>query len=355
MKYLDNMRTILKNELIGDFIVVIIFMFLIYYLLILTSCSTNEHKPETIIAQQPALSKTDKLNAELMQVKKSESDKTAQSGDYKIGPEDLIDVDVFQAPELKTSVRVSSRGFIKLPLGGNINASGHSVSELEMIIAESLSKYMNEPLVSVFVKEYRSQKISVLGYVKTPGIFYVSGQKTVLDLISLAGGLTTEAGDICIIQRTSEPDQKGETRTENIVIDLSELLMNGHYEMNMPVRAGDVINVQKSGVFFVDGAVAAPGLYSLHGRVTLMQAMSMAKGLNWEASRTDIKIYRDTGKPEREVLTVSYSEILDEKTVDIDIKDKDIIIVDRNGFKSVLKGLAATLNFGTLSLGRAAY
>jgi polysaccharide export outer membrane protein len=207
-------------------------------------------------------------------------------------------------------------------------------------------------LVSVFIKEYKSKQISVLGYVKSPGIFYVTGQKTVLDLISMAGGLTADAGDICVVQRTSAADTKEEKKSENIVIDLNELLINGHYDLNIPVHASDVINIQKSGVFFVDGTVGAPGLFPLKGRVTLVQALTMAKGLNWEASRGDIRIFRENGKIERDIITVDYDAILDRKAADIDLKDKDIIIVGHNTVKGIIKGLAATLNFGMFSLGK---
>jgi len=351
MKYFENTRKVLKNDLIADMIMVAIFIMLIFFTLLLTSCANNDVRPEKALLQQPALAKNDKLNDRLLQ-KRAESTINASSADYSIGPDDLLEISVFEVPELKTTVRVSSGGYIKLPLGDAIRAKGLTVSELESLIAVRLKKYCNEPTVTIFIKEHRSQQISVLGYVKAPGIFYVSGQKSLLDLLSLAGGLTAEGADICIVQRTSAADQDGNRHVENIAVDINELLTNGRAELNIPVISGDIIHVPKSGVFFVDGAVASPGLFPLKGKVSLVQALSMAKGLNYEAARGDIKIYRDNGSQERELIAADYNAILDGKNQDIDLKDKDIIIVEKNGVKSFIKGIATTLNFGMFSVGK---
>jgi polysaccharide export outer membrane protein len=190
--------------------------------------------------------------------------------------------------------------------------------------------------------------------VKTPGIYYATGQKTVLDLISMAGGLTAEGADTCVIQRISGPDQNGKREVENIAVDLHELLIKGRAELNVPVFSGDVIHVPKAGVFFVDGSVGSPGLYQLKDNITLVQALTMAKGLNYEAYRSGIKIYRDNGKPEREVIAANYDEILDGKKRDIVLQDKDIIIVGPNALKTVIKGLAGYMTFGAFSLGHGA-
>ncbi len=349
MKNFDKISKVLRNDLISGVIMVVIFIALVFVSMMLTSCASNDARPEKAILQQPALAKSEKLNNELFQ--KSTLTKNVSGADYKIGPDDLLEIEVFQAPELKTAVRVSSQGFIKLPIGDMIKAGGCTVAQLESKISESLKKFMVEPMVSVFIKEYKSQQISVLGYVKTPGIYYVTGQKSLLDLLSMAGGLNPEGADTCVIQRSGS-DQNGKPQNENIVVDLNELLINGRSDLNIPVISGDIIHVPKCGVFFVDGAVSSPGLFPLKGKITLVQALSMAKGLNYEASRSDVKIYRDNGKPEREVITASYDAILDGKSRDIELQDKDIVIVDKSALKSILKGIAGTVDFGMFSLGK---
>lgn len=339
--------TILQNELFSGLIIVVIF-----FLLLLTSCAGTDDRTQALLLKQaaPAATETDTLNSELIQ-QMVQTRKSLSSADYKVGPEDLLEIDVFQVPELKTVARVSAKGYIKLHLVDEIKAEGLTVAELESLIATKLEKYLKEPVVSIFVKEYRSQQISVLGAVKNPQVYYVSGQRYLLDILSLAGGLTQEAGSICIVQTTADASN-GNSLREKIVVDLDELLINGRADLNVPVKSGDVIQVPKKGIFFVTGAVGSPGEFQIKSKTTLTEAIGMAKGLRYEASRSDIKIYRDTGKAQREVLTVDYDSVLAGKIPDSELKDKDIIIITENGFKSFIKGIAGTLNFGVFSLGK---
>ncbi len=288
-----------------------------------------------------AVTKSQKMNALLLERAIS----APRGGDYLLGPEDLLEIDVFQVEELKRTVRVTSSGFIKLPLAGKVKAAGLTVSGLEAVISERLRRYLEEPVVSVFVKEYRSQRITVLGAVNNPQVYAVTGQKSLLDMLSIAGGLSEDAGDICYVQR------KGET----IVIDLNDLLLRGNARLNIPVFAGDVIHVPKGGVVFVSGAVNAPGSFVMHGTVTLAQLIAMAKDLKYEARRDEIRIYRDTGKPTRDIIEVNYDEILEGERPDIVLRDKDIVIVPSSGIKNFFAGFVRTLrglvSFGSVSVG----
>lgn len=339
---------VLHNELFGGFIIVLIF-----FLLLLSSCASNEKLTQSVLLQHasPAASeKTELLNAKLIN-NNAVSRQASSSADYRIGPEDLLEIDVFQVPELKTSARVSAKGYIKLHLVDKIEAAGLTVAELESLIAKRLEQYMTEPVVSVFVREFRSQRISVLGSVKSPLVYYVTGQKYLLDMISMAGGLTPEAGSVCIVQTVTGGSTDQDAR-ERIVIDLNELLIKGRTELNIPVHSGDVIQVPRSGIFFVTGSVKEPGEFQLRGKTTLTQALSMAKGLSYEASSTDIKIYRDTGKPQREVLSVDYDAVLAGKNLDTELLDRDIIIIGNSPLKSFIKGIGGAINLGAISLGK---
>jgi len=353
-----TLQLVMQNDLFQSFI-----FFLIFVLLLLTSCAGPGTQHDAVISKYDAQIKNDDappgkseiLNAELAQ-KGQELRKAYSSADYKIGPEDLLEIDVFQVPELKTTARVSAKGYIKLPLTDSIEASGLSVSELETLIAKRLEKYVTEPLVGVFVKDYRSQQISVLGSVKDPKVYYATGQRYLLDMLSLAGGLTPEAGSICIVQRIS-PGNAGdkEATTEKIVIDLNKLLIDGNPDLNIPVHGGDIVQVPKSGIFFVDGAVKGSGEYNLKNKVTLTQAISMAKGLDDTASKSDIRIFRETGKPEREVITLDYDAVLSGQQKDIEIKDKDIIIVETSAIKRFLTKLTGGIGYGMFRLGGAGF
>jgi polysaccharide export outer membrane protein len=110
--------------------------------------------------------------------------------DYRVGAQDLLEISVFGVPDLSRTVRVNSSGGISLPLIGGVQAGGHTVSELEKILAELLSKnYLQNPQVSVFVKEYTSQRITLEGSLKNPGIYPITGKTTLLQAIAIGGGL----------------------------------------------------------------------------------------------------------------------------------------------------------------------
>lgn len=123
-------------------------------------------------------------------------DTTSASGeykggsDYRVGAQDLLEISVFGVPDLSRTVRVNSSGGISLPLIGGVQAGGHTVSELEKILAELLSRnYLQNPQVSVFVKEYTSQRITLEGSLKNPGIYPITGKTTLLQAIAIGGGL----------------------------------------------------------------------------------------------------------------------------------------------------------------------
>jgi len=253
---------------------------------------------------------------------------SAYRGDYILGSGDLISIDVFQVNELKGTVRVSTTGFIKLPLTGKIMVGGLTVAEAESEISEKLLRYLQDPIVNVFVKEYRSQNVTVLGAIAKPQVYTVTRQNFLLDILSIAGGLTKEAGDICYIQR------KGET----IVINIRDLLIGGQVRLNVPVFAGDLIHVPAGGVIFVNGSVKSPGSFVLQGTVTLSQAISMAKGFQFNAKQNQIRIYRDSGKETLDIIEVDYNKILTEMNKDIVLKDKDIVIVPKDGVKNFFGG-----------------
>lgn len=337
-----TLRMLYKNELITSLIA-----FFLFIVLLLTSCASNEKRNYSEISEYPATRKHDAINSALVN-RSMQSNTSISMADYKIGPEDLIEINVFQVVELNSTVRVSAKGYIKLPLVDEIKAAGLTASDLESLISKRLKAYVKEPIVSIFIKEYKSQQISVLGSVKHPGVYYATGQKYLLDMLSMAGGLTLDAGSVCIIRKA--PTDVNE-KIEKIVIDLEELLRSGNDELNIAVSAGDVIHVPKSGIFFVDGAVKNPGEFMLQRDTTLTQAISKAKGLQYVASRSSIKIVRDQGTRERLILPIDYDSILDGKKPDIPIQDKDIIIVSESAFKRFINTLTGGFNFSRFSVG----
>lgn len=280
----------------------------------------------------------------------------AAAGDYKIGPEDLIEITVFEVEKLNKTVRVSARGDISLPLLGILRVKGLTTTDLEKRVTDLLAeKYIKDPYVTVFIKEYRNQRISVIGMVEKPGIFEVAGQKTVLGMLAMAGGLKEDAGRLLFLLRPpllNEDDPKGAGASAQqapltLVIDLDEMLIKGDLTLNVPTFSGDVINVPASGKVFVGGDVQRPGGFPLKGKsLTLTQAIALAEGLKPEADGSEIKIFRFSGKGyEKEVLTFNYYDIVEAKAVDPYVKENDILIVPRSGVKNFWVGFRDFFRF----------
>jgi polysaccharide export outer membrane protein len=281
--------------------------------------------------------------------------------DYRIGPEDLLEISVFEVEKLNKTVRVSSQGNISIPLLGVLMVKGLTANQLERELTHLLAeKYLRNPQVSVFIKEYRSQRVSVLGAVKEPRVFEVTGQRTILDMLAMAGGLNDDAGGTLFLFRpshvgteapTKEKDPEGEG-PRTFIISLEELLVKGDLALNLPVIHGDVVNIPVSDKVFVGGEVWRPGGFLLGGKkMTLSQAVVLAGGLKPQARASETRIFRysqaGTG---REILTADVYAIQKGKIEDLTLKDNDIIIVPKHGVKAFLVGLKETLT-GVFSMG----
>ena len=315
-----------------------------------TACGGGYSKVQPA-ADLPSQKKTEKMNEAI--AIQTVNQQEGLSEDYLIGTEDLLEIEAYNVEELKKTVRVNSQGEIGLPLVGIINVKGLTTSEAEKLIARKLEKYIEKTLVTVFVKEYKSQRISVIGAVNKSQVFAVTGQRYLLDMLMMAEGIAKDAGSICYIIRPMLKNNAA-SRSATMVIDLDELLIKGNLSLNVPVFAGDVINVPKGGVFFVDGSVRTPGVQTMKGKTNLTQAISMAQGVSADANLSDIRIFRDNGKGEREVVVADYDAIRNGNQPDILIAENDIIIVPRSGIKNFFNGFLSTIRgfitFGALTL-----
>lgn len=273
--------------------------------------------------------------------------------EYRVGPDDLLEITVFGVEELTKTVRVSAEGTIRLPLIGRVPAAGLSVEKLEKEIAGLLrEKYLHDPEVTVFVKEYRSQRVSVVGAVRSPQVYETPGPKRLLDLLTQAGGVTPDAGQKCFIIRTVV-GPGGQARSQTTVVDL-DLLFGGDLSLNVPILAGDLIHVPKAGIVYVDGAVNAPGLYPLQPKTTLTQVIVTAKGPLFEADLTEVRILREKPGKEREEIKADFKAIKAKEEPDIPIQNNDIVIVPSHGGKAFLAGFwqfaRGVLTFGAVPL-----
>ncbi len=194
------------------------------------------------------------------------------SADYRLGPGDLIKIDVFDHDELSLDTRISQSGNITFPLVGLISVAGLSTREAELLLARRLIEggFVKQPEVSVLVEEYQSQKVSVMGQVAKPGQYPIDGAKTVLDMLAMAGGVVNDtAADEATLVRADG---------SRIAIDLQKLF-DGDPALNYGVRGGDTVFIPHAPQFYIYGQVQHPGQYRLMRNTTISQAISIGGGL----------------------------------------------------------------------------
>jgi len=267
----------------------------------------------------------------------------ARDSTLKLGVGDLVEMTVYNVPELATKMRVTSDGDLYLPLISRVHVAGLTIEEAQDLIEARLSTehYLKDPHVSLFVSEYASEGASILGEVVKPGVYPVLGQQRLLDLISIAGGLTEKAGHSIIVTHRSDPDKPV---TLPFTPNLAE-----KPEENIQILPGDTIYVHKADIAYVIGDVARPsGFLMDRGTLTVMQAVALAGGTNRSAKLDGSRIIR-TGPDGVTETSVKLKQILQAKIPDITLQPNDVLVVPSSGGK-VLAGRALEAAIQTATL-----
>lgn len=265
-----------------------------------------------------------------------------QPQDYLISEGDLLQVTVFEAEELKREVRVGDRGAILLPLLGGVQVKGMTTREAAQKVESAYrAKYLQDPHVDIFVKEYQGGKITLLGALKNPGTYNYFGRQRLLDVLALGQGLSDKAGRTVQVRRTEDNPQHPTT----FLIDLDEIVVAGNSELNIPIQRGDVIYIPDMGRVFVDGAVKKPGNYGVRPSMTVQEAIVEAGGFTSTADEGNIKVVRKMSAGNREVIQVSINDLRAGSAPELQIKDRDLIFVETNKLEALIYGLK--LNFFT--------
>jgi polysaccharide biosynthesis/export protein len=246
---------------------------------------------------------------------------------YRIGPGDLLEIKVFEVEQLSQEVRVSEDGSITLPLLGRIEIEGLTQSGVVQTLTTLLqAKYVKNPQVTVFIKEYKSQQVAVIGAVGKPGNYELVGRKNLLQMISQAGGLTDKATDDIFVLRDG-----GNGATSTIPIDLKDLMVNGNQKLNIPIEPNDVINVpvDKEIRVFVFGRVTKPGdlKFRISEKVTLLSAIAQAGGLAEGAKQSDVTITRKGPGGREQKFRVNLKDIISGKKKDFPLLEGDVVFV----------------------------
>jgi polysaccharide export outer membrane protein len=250
------------------------------------------------------------------------------AGPVNLAPGDLLEIGVFDSPELTTHTRVSSGGEISFPLLGKLAVGGLTPQETENLIRDQLVKgdFVKDPQVAVFVAEYANQSVYVLGEVSKPGAYPLVGDHRLFELISAAGGFSPRAGKTITITRQASSDSPRVirfSRQPNLAVD------------NVEIAPGDTINVEQAGVVYVVGNVLHPGGFLLDGDrpLSLIQALALAEGTKPGTAMKSARIVRTT--PEgRQKIGVDLTKVLASKSPDLFLQDQDILYVPSSALRS---------------------
>jgi polysaccharide export outer membrane protein len=269
----------------------------------------------------------------------------------KIGPNDLVAVSVYDSPELTRTARVDSEGLIHLPmLKGGISAAGRMPAELERTIAQALidEKLIVDPFVTVTVAEYSSRPISVTGSVKTPITFQATGPLTLLEAITRAGGVSTDAGNEILITRKAEPGRPASGLVQRVSV--KSLIEARDPGVNLQLNGGEEVRIPEGGKIYVIGNVRKPGAYSMQGdsATSVLQVLALAEGLSPNAASQAFVFRREAGASTKNEIPVELKKILDRKAPDTVLTASDILYVpDNHGRRLGMAALERILMFGT--------
>ena len=257
----------------------------------------------------------------------------------RIGPGDLLEISVFEAPEMNRTLRVSTNGAISLELLGPVQAAGFTPRELESALQEQLRRsYIKDPHVGVFVRELESHPVSVVGAVKKPGVFQIRDTKTVIEMISMAEGLADDAGDTALIMRSS--DTPVQIQNPKIVqVNLKDLMESKDPASNVLVYPGDIIKVTPAGIVYVVGEVHKPGGFVLKNNqnISLLQALALAEGMTRTSAASQARIVRTDVKTAKRIeIPVNLGKILSSKAADPELQPEDILFIPNSSAKSAL-------------------
>lgn len=245
-----------------------------------------------------------------------------EGANYIVGPEDVLTVTVYDEPQLSGHFRVEKDGEFSYPFLGRVRAGGRTLADLADVIKIRLADgYLRHPQVTVDIDQFRSQNVFVMGEVRTPGKYVLSGPVTLLDALARAGATTDAAGpDVLILHPkdpiSGAPTLPDERDAEVITVNLREI-QEGRLSRNVTIRDGDTIFVTKAERFFVVGLVRNAGSYILEPNMTVLQAISTAGGISERGSTSRLRIVRIVGNKRKQ---------FDAEPTDI-VKPGDTIVV----------------------------
>ncbi|HSB10199.1 MAG TPA: polysaccharide biosynthesis/export family protein [Blastocatellia bacterium] len=295
--------------------------------------------------------------------------------DYRIGPNDVIEVQIENMPDISKTYRITAAGTFLMSYAGRITAAKKTTEELAQLIADKLrGDYLKDPKVTVAVKEYNSRSFFIQGSVRSPGVYQIEGRPSVLELITLASGLSEAHGANAYIIRRIKT-QSTEPRAEGASVSTSgkskeagagqeasddapryelksaniNALLRGQLDQDVFLEPGDIVNIPPTDVFFVAGEVNQPGSFPLKEGTTLRQAISLAQGTNFKAALDKCIIFRESSANKREEVRVDVGAVMNGKKEDVAIMGNDLIYVPNSRTKSIGGALLRAFGLSTVA------
>ena len=270
---------------------------------------------------------------------------------YRIGPGDVLDIRILNRPNLsREAVRVEGNGVIRMPLiDDEIKAACKTEGELAKEIAERYTKFYRKPQVDVFIKEYHSRQVAVIGAVNEQSRFELQRRVRLLELLTYAKGTSPKAGQTINIVHAPRPQvcQQTEATTEEARAFSSYKLsdtLQGDPRANPYVEPGDIITVPEANLVYVVGNVFTPLTIPLKEPITLSRAVAMAGGVKQDSEKDHVRIVRqEPGASTSREIVVDLTAIEKKRAVDIALMPNDIIDVPLSGSKSFFRGLLNTV------------
>jgi polysaccharide biosynthesis/export protein len=246
----------------------------------------------------------------------------------RLSPGDLVELSVYNVPELATRARVSNRGDIYLPLIDYVHVAGLTAEETQAVIQQKLSDggFVKNPHATVFVETYASQGASLLGEVGRPGIYPVVGQQRLFDVISSAGGFTEKAGRSITITHRGQPDKP-------LVVPIARNVSDNP-DSNVFVYPGDTIVVRKADIVYVVGEVGRPSGFAMDsGHLTVLQVIALAGGTTKTAKLSSVRLLRKGPEGVNET-PIPLKKILEARAPDLQMQADDILFVPTSAAKA---------------------
>ena len=312
---------------------------------ILAGCVSRQNQ-NVSPSELPAQLKQDEI-AEFNEQLFASARMSTDPSDYLLGSGDLLQIKVYEAEDLNTTVRVSSRGFVTLPLLGAVSVNGLSAREAEEMIENSYRvRYIKDPHVSIFVEEHFSRRVTLMGQFRKPGTYDYLSKQRLLDVMAMGGGLSDIAGRVVQVRRYS-----GSPEAQSVfVVDLDQLINEGRSELNIEINSADVLFVPEAGTFFVDGAVRRPGAYHIKHKTTLQEALLEAGGLAPYANKKQATLIRYTENGTRHMIGLDLTQA---ETMELEVKDRDVLITEASTYGKLVHGVG--IQIGVPGFGSVGY